>query len=167
MKKIDNPLHKDFIDVKASCALEAIAWLFDLDKEGMIYLARKAGYHPSYQGPAEEDILRILKLLAATKKKKVIYTRNRKKLSLSEFIKTHRRGWFILNFDGHACAYKNRMLVDGWNPDLWELEGWWELVNKYPKKVKQPNGLQGYNPDNLIIERFGLDYDFIIANNLT
>lgn len=29
------------------------------------------------------------------------------------------------------------------------------------------DGTEGYNPDNLIIERFGLDYDFIIANNLT
>lgn len=140
MKKIDNPLHEDFLDILSSCALEAIAWMFNLDREGMVYLARKAGYYLCAEGPAEQDILRILKLLGATKKRKVTYTKNRKKLKLSEFTKTHRRGWFILNFDGHACAYKNGVLVDSWLPEAWELEGWWELVSKYPKKVEQPNG---------------------------
>lgn len=142
MKKIDNPLHNDFIEIKSSCALEAIAWMFDLDVEGMLYIARRAGYYLCSEGPSEQDILRILKLLAATKKRKVKYTKNTKKIKLREFTKAHRRGWYILNFDGHACAYKNGVLVDEWEPKMWDLEGWWELSSKYPKKVKQPNGLQ-------------------------
>jgi hypothetical protein len=35
------------------------------------------------------------------------------------------------------------------------------------KDVVWADGARGYDPANLIIERFGLDYDFIIANNLT
>ena len=45
-----------------------------------------------------------------------------------------------------------------------------EFIRKNLEDVKDivwSNGLQGYNPKNLIIERFGLNYDFILDNNLT
>ncbi len=35
------------------------------------------------------------------------------------------------------------------------------------KDVYWSDGTNGYDPEDLIIERFGLDYDFIIQNNLT
>lgn len=35
------------------------------------------------------------------------------------------------------------------------------------KDVRWKDGTRGYNPENLIIDRFGLNYDFIISNNLT
>ena len=38
----------------------------------------------------------------------------------------------------------------------------WDLAS-----ITWEDGTEGYNPKDLIIERFGLDYDFIIANNLT
>lgn len=35
------------------------------------------------------------------------------------------------------------------------------------KNIEWSDGISGYDPENLIIERFGLNYDFIIGNNLT
>jgi hypothetical protein len=35
------------------------------------------------------------------------------------------------------------------------------------KDIKWEDGSEGYNPDDLIIKRFGLNYDFIIRNRLT
>ena len=34
------------------------------------------------------------------------------------------------------------------------------------KNIRWKDGTEGYDPENLIIKRFGLDYDFIEANNL-
>ena len=35
------------------------------------------------------------------------------------------------------------------------------------KNIRWNDGVKGYDPSDLIIDRFGLNYDFIIANNLT
>lgn len=45
-----------------------------------------------------------------------------------------------------------------------------EFLRKNLKELQYiswQNGEQGYDPENLIIDRFGLNYDFIIDNNLT
>lgn len=45
-----------------------------------------------------------------------------------------------------------------------------EHIRKNLKDIENifwSDGMKGYNPDNLIIDRFGLNYDFVLQNNLT
>lgn len=141
MKKIDNPLHTAFPDVSSSCSLEAIGYLFDLDRQGVLQIMSITGWKrkkDGYDGATTLQIKRALRLLCAIKKKTIKYTQVKWGIKVSQFAKTHRKGVYLLDMEYHLCILKNGVLVDGWNSTHWEIDnGYWELVDKYPR-VRAP-----------------------------
>lgn len=136
MKTINNPLHYDFPSNLDSCAYEALGHMFSVDVPGMLYIMKLAKIRFPL-GPTTIEIRRMLKILCAVKKKNFQYYRLTKKVRIREFIKKHRKGNYLLNMDDHVATLKNGMLIDSWGSDYWEVEGYWIIKNKYPRKKKE------------------------------
>lgn len=108
--------------------------MFNTDAEGMKLIAKLAKWkHPS-QGPTGAECGRAIRLLATLHKKRVIYARNKGIKNEKQLLaRLGRRGQFILNYEEHLGVFKNGVFVDDWSPFSWDLEGWWQIIDKYPR----------------------------------
>lgn len=138
MRKKSNPIKYELDDVSGKCALEALAAMFNLSATGIKVVMRASGWKQNDDGTTTKQIRAALNLLTAIYKKKIKYTHNRKRLSISRFAQQHKRGWYLLNQDGHICCYKHGVFVDNYTPENYTLLGWWEIAKEFTKPMCKP-----------------------------
>lgn len=145
MKKKDNPLDKkEFRSIQGRCAFIAIAYMFALNVKGIKAIFKAYGWNEKRDdGVTATQCKKVIELLCNIKKLYVRYHTNRRKWNASTFLSKHPKGWFLLNQDGHVSAARNGLFIDSWEPDSFDLIGWWEISKKpfieYCKKCTHVN----------------------------
>ncbi len=132
MRKVKNPLYSDpqFYALNGSCAVEAISHYFGCDFIAAKRAFKVSGYDfKRGNGLTFHQCNRVIETASLIMGKRVLYTSNKKRISVDQFLKQNSKGHFIVNQDGHVSLVKNRVVIDYHNPKNFKLLGWWQIFN--------------------------------------
>ena len=134
MRTKRNPLKEapNFNNISGKCAVVNISFYFNWDFEAAARAFKLSGYDiKKGDGASFIHCKRVIETGALLTGKRVLYTSNKKKLNLKKFLKANPKGEFILNQDGHVAVVKNSTIIDGWDTEMFNILGWWEI---FPSK---------------------------------
>lgn len=134
MRKESNPVQTSF--EYSGCALQAVAFLFKLDKPSVELLAKVLKIRKLENGLTTFQIRKLINLIALSQMKRITYEPNHNKISFYEFLHTHPKGRFLINQDYHLSCVINKVVFDNWDPTSYETLGWWRVESKLKKEER-------------------------------
>ena len=85
----------------------------------------------SYKGCTGRQCNKCIEALCRIKRRMCWYTSNRTHISSTTFYMKHKKGLFLLNFDGHLSVLRNGTVYDSFIGErgfkLSKLMGWWQI----------------------------------------
>lgn len=126
---IKNVYHDQWSGVRGSCGFEALSWMFNVEKDLMVWIAEQVKIDWDNNGLTKSQCEKLIKVLCQIRKKKYKYISAYNKEDLEGFIDRRRFGTFIVNLDEHLCCYKDEKFIDNWRPNDYSFIGAWEIAD--------------------------------------
>ncbi len=124
------------------CALIALSSAFKVDYNTIMKLFELEG-RKRHEGSTNDQVKKVIKVLAAFKEKQVKYHSLKNNPSLTKFYNEHKTGLYLLNQKNHISCLKNGVFVDDYlfyakrYPSIYHdtisshlrIVGYWEITH--------------------------------------
>ena len=113
MRILDNPKEQEFYGCGDRCALEAIAFIFDLTKEGTLFAFNKFGKVRTGQGPTQQQCHKIIQSLCLLTDREFRYYR--KQTYSGKLLQRLNPGIYLVNQEEHLASLKGKTFYDNYD----------------------------------------------------